>query len=88
MNPVCPNCTYERRPSDGGAPGECPRCGVVYTKFRGRLDARELRPPPTRPEPDDAPVEADRPLLSRVAALFLEVSPSVLKAAFFGQADV
>jgi hypothetical protein len=89
MNVACPNCAYERQPSDGGAPGECPRCGVVYEKWRGRLDVHALRPPAAEPlDVVDFEPEPRAKLPSRLLALFLEVSPAVSPATFFGHAAV
>lgn len=33
---ICPKCDYERRPEDDGftPEGECPKCGLIYEKFR------------------------------------------------------
>lgn len=33
---ICPKCDYERRPEDDGLTpeGECPKCGLIYEKFR------------------------------------------------------
>jgi predicted RNA-binding Zn-ribbon protein involved in translation (DUF1610 family) len=31
---VCPKCGHERRQEDNGPEHECPRCGVIYDKFR------------------------------------------------------
>lgn len=34
-NPMqCPKCAYERTASDSAPVYECPKCGVVYTKYR------------------------------------------------------
>lgn len=29
---ICPNCNYERKPSDGDPDWQCPGCGVAYCK--------------------------------------------------------
>lgn len=31
---VCPKCGYQRQPGDKGPEYECPRCGVIYDKYR------------------------------------------------------
>jgi len=43
----CPRCAYVRQPTDASAEGECPRCGIIYAKFRpgGTL-------PPSKPATD------------------------------------
>lgn len=40
----CPKCAYVRQPSDTAAEGECPSCGIIYSRFRP-VGAT----PPTRP---------------------------------------
>ena len=30
----CPKCSYERLPTDEAPEGECPRCGIIYAKYR------------------------------------------------------
>lgn len=32
----CPGCGYERKPADIAPNYECPRCGIVYSKFTKR----------------------------------------------------
>jgi hypothetical protein len=32
----CPKCGYMAQPVDAAPPGECPRCGVIYSKYRER----------------------------------------------------
>jgi hypothetical protein len=34
----CPKCSYERTPSDTAPAYECPRCGIVYAKYKDRED--------------------------------------------------
>ena len=29
----CPKCGHQRQEAEGGAPDECPRCGVIYEKY-------------------------------------------------------
>jgi hypothetical protein len=64
MNRVCPKCAYRREPGDLAPEYECPRCGVVYEKYRVTTDPPEsdangptavpglrLVPPPTDETP-------------------------------------
>ena len=79
---VCPNCAYDRQESDRGPAGECPRCGIVYEKWRPRVDARALEPPA-----EGAPAqEPDASALSRAAALFVTVRPDVSSLEVAGHA--
>jgi hypothetical protein len=95
MSAVCPNCTYERQESDRGAAGECPRCGVVYEKWRPRVDAPALEPtapgsPPFEYEyddyDDDEEIGPRGSLASRVLARFVTVKPAVSTFEFGGHA--
>ena len=33
MAKICPKCGYERKPGDVSPDYECPKCGVIYSKF-------------------------------------------------------
>lgn len=44
----CPKCGYARTPADTAPDYECPRCGVVYAKYRPP-EARQPRPKPPTP---------------------------------------
>jgi hypothetical protein len=88
---LCPNCAYERQESDRGVAGECPRCGVVYEKWRPRVDARALEPPSSEPlvydEYDEYDDEAPRgSLASRVLSRFVTVKPAVSQLELGGHA--
>ena len=39
---ICPQCGYERQAKDLAPDYECPRCGIIYHKYR----APEPKPPP------------------------------------------
>ncbi len=39
----CPNCQYERQPWDPEPITECPRCGLVYEKYRQESDGGDSR---------------------------------------------
>jgi hypothetical protein len=41
MKTVCPKCGYRRGPDEVVPDGECPRCGVVYEKYRAARARRE-----------------------------------------------
>lgn len=47
----CPKCAYVRQPADNAAEGECPRCGIIYAKFR----------PPAAPQPRQATAASSSP---------------------------
>jgi len=32
--PICPKCQHTRQPTDAGPEYECPKCGVVYAKYK------------------------------------------------------
>lgn len=37
---VCPKCTHVRLPTDAGPEYECPKCGIVYSKFNQAADLK------------------------------------------------
>lgn len=41
---ICPKCSYQRKPADDEFTStmECPRCGVVYEKFKGDTVEKEI----------------------------------------------
>jgi hypothetical protein len=41
MNTVCPKCAYRRGPDEVVPDYECPRCGVVYEKYRAVATRRD-----------------------------------------------
>lgn len=57
MSITCPKCGYERRPGDPGPVEECPRCGIIYAKYRPPVQqppqnqATEKSPSPAAAEP-------------------------------------
>ena len=67
---TCPKCGYQRQPKDQGPDSECPRCGLIYTKFRP--------PRPKEPARDDPPGKAAaRPVWKRTVwdrALWIKAS--------------
>jgi hypothetical protein len=74
---TCPNCAAER-----GAGSECPRCGVVFDKWRPRVDPRALEPPD-----EDAWIEEPVPSLwSRAVALVVTPRAGVTSLEFAGHA--
>src|SRR4051812_31695074 len=99
---TCPKCDYERTPQDRAPSGECPRCGVVYEKWRARLDALPAGPSatsapaalaasapwPVRGPAFDAGVDAapEASLVRRAFAALVEVKPSVGPFEFWGHA--
>ena len=87
---LCPNCSYERQETDCGPAGECPRCGVVYEKWRPRVDVRALEPPAPEAyedeDEDDEEVVPRGSLAARVAARFVTVKPSISTIEFGGHA--
>ncbi len=38
MTVTCPKCDYTRQPADRGPDYECPKCGIVYSKFDVKAD--------------------------------------------------
>jgi hypothetical protein len=38
----CPKCGYARSQSDTGPAGECPSCGIIYSKFDPAAEARRV----------------------------------------------
>ena len=72
MTDLCPNCAALR-----GAGSECPRCGIVYAKWRARVDVQTLEPPAEEPEAS---------LPARVVALFLTVKPRISQLELTGHA--
>lgn len=34
MTTTCPKCAYVRQPTDAAPDYECPRCGIIYAKYR------------------------------------------------------
>jgi hypothetical protein len=47
---ICPQCSYQRQPKDLAPDYECPRCGIIYAKYR-----------PPEPKPAKAPQTAAPP---------------------------
>jgi hypothetical protein len=63
----CPKCGHRRLASETGAAGECPRCGVIYEKYRARqarfaagtrILAVDGEAPAGAPAQEDAPLRA------------------------------
>jgi hypothetical protein len=52
---ICPQCGYQRQPKDLAPDYECPRCGIIYAKYRP-------------PEPKSAPAAGTAPPEERAAA--------------------
>lgn len=54
MSVECPKCAYTRAPTDRAPAYECPRCGVVYEKYKGFLErTRKQDEPPITPDPTE-----------------------------------
>lgn len=58
MSIICPKCDYERQPEDEAPDYECPKCGVIYAKYRKVGRVPEASKPKAAPEP---PKEAITP---------------------------
>jgi hypothetical protein len=90
---ICPKCDYERQATDSAPVAECPRCGVVYAKWRVRAEALAADPIPRdnyAAWPEPAP-EAEVPaagLARRIASRLVAVKPSVTPIEFWGHAIV
>ncbi len=44
--PVCPKCRYERRPEQTDNPGQCPACGLIFSKWMAHQQRQPLRATP------------------------------------------
>lgn len=93
---VCPRCGHARTASDDAPAWECPRCGIVYRKYRAHLDhARRLTTPPGSGEAMPH-WTADGSIWSLVAANLIGIgaaiyqgwSMSSLMALYWGQSLV
>lgn len=60
MSKLCPKCGYQRQPTDPPPDYECPRCGIVYARYRGA--------------PADAPAVDDK--VDAVAAVAATLLPT------------
>jgi hypothetical protein len=50
---ICPQCGYERKKSDEIInPAECPKCGIIYSKWKQSGDREENKPISKMYEPD------------------------------------
>lgn len=49
---ICPQCSYQRQPKDLAPDYECPRCGIIYAKYK---------PPEPKPAPEEPPKEKPQP---------------------------
>jgi hypothetical protein len=82
---ICPKCEYERRPDDRMPAGECPRCGILYAKWRAPGAAVE-------PLAADPPFAADPPrdvsLARQLLGALVAVKPTVGPIEFWGHAAV
>lgn len=63
MTITCPKCAYVRQPTDTAPDYECPKCGIIYAKFRASAPLDEP-PPPVR-----AGVSLKRPLIAVVVVV-------------------
>lgn len=43
MTTACPKCAYVRQPTETAPDYECPRCGIIYAKFRPSQPATSAR---------------------------------------------
>lgn len=91
MSTVCPKCEYERQETDRASASECPRCGVIYAKWRPHVVPLALEPPP--PENyirEEAFLDEDEPpasLARQILSLFVTVR-NVSSAELAGHAVV
>jgi hypothetical protein len=84
----CPKCGHRRLEGEPAAPGECPRCGVIYDKYRARQARFDAG---TRiVEIDGGPVEGAPPPQpdSSLRALLLHAPERYDPAVFWGSAAV
>ncbi|PHV10257.1 zinc ribbon domain-containing protein [Chitinimonas sp. BJB300] len=51
---TCPKCGYTRQPSDTAPTTECPRCGIVFAKYRQHLVDHAAGRRPTHVTDDEA----------------------------------
>ena len=71
----CPKCEYVRRPKDDAPFSQCPKCGVIFSKY-AKLKLQENEPPPndtliSQHRPQRKPVNFPRwPVLAVVGAAF------------------
>lgn len=60
---ICPQCGYERRKSDDIiSPSECPKCGIIYNKWKALPLEAEMQPAGAPAEKPDIIVESGRKL--------------------------
>lgn len=79
----CPKCTYVRQPEDTSSEGECPRCGIIYAKFRPRENLPSMQA--IAPSPSSNPELAQNPNKFQQAATIFGVA--VFLAMLFPLAD-
>lgn len=76
----CPKCGYERNPTDVGADGVCPSCGLVFAKWVSRtLGATRLAR-----EEETSEAETDR-WGTRLLAMLTQVEPRTDRTLFWGR---
>jgi hypothetical protein len=80
---TCPRCGYERPPGDPAPASECPRCGVLYARWRARPSAPQPHPVSAGREPE----EPDTWGAFLRGALF-DVEPGVATTTVIGHAVV
>jgi hypothetical protein len=59
----CPKCGYERQPRDTAPDYECPKCGIIYSKFRTpAIAGQSLSPETTKTRPFKKPEQESNQL--------------------------
>ena len=66
---ICPQCSYQRQPKDLAPDYECPRCGIIYAKYK----PPEPKPAPEESRPDKGTQEDDADGKLRPASLLRRV---------------
>lgn len=62
---TCPKCGYTRQPEDAAPEYECPRCGIVYAKYKPRPAPKVAAPRVAPVAPPGAPAVSPRELVCR-----------------------
>lgn len=58
---ICPQCGYERRKGDDIIiASECPKCGIIYSKWKPRSADTAVQPAPVSPDKPDVVVEPEK----------------------------
>ncbi len=80
---ICPQCGYERKQSDSIiSEAECPKCGIIYSKWQQKPAASPLRETPAASQKNPPPSDGRKQISLGKAVIFATLVILVIIVAF------